>query len=238
MPCFFPDDFDATKLIAQGPGKLLKYLICDGERVESDQPYCEIEVMKTVMPLIATSTGTIRHVARIGAILEAGDVLCDVAVEDATGVRMCAPFTGEFTKMHTRLLTGMLPDDSPLVRFSRTSTGVDQILAGYDYNGDPTEVLFDVLGTLPLVVDDFMESREAVISRARPSARLELREIAEAMSASIVGEAKGENTIDAVSAAVMRVRALINEYGADFAPLAAFCERHEGGLAQRVERVC
>lgn len=237
LPCFFPDDFDATKLIAQGPGKLLKYLICDGERVESNQPYCEIEVMKTVMPLIATSTGTIRHVARVGAILEAGDVLCDVAVEDATGVRRCAPFTGEFTKMHTRSLTGMLPDDSPLVRFSRTSTGVDQILAGYDYNGDPTEVLFDVLGTLPLVVDDFMESREAVISRARPSARLELREIAEAMSASIVGEANGENTTDAVSAAVMRVRALINEYGADFAPLAAFCERHDGGLAQSRARV-
>ena len=84
-PFFFPDDFDASKLIAPGPGKLLKYLIADGEHVEANKPYCEIEVMKTVMPLIATSSGVISHVARIGAILEAGDVLCDVAIEDTAG---------------------------------------------------------------------------------------------------------------------------------------------------------
>ena len=237
VPCFFPDDFDATKLVAQGPGKLLKFLVADGERVEQNQPYCEIEVMKTVMPLIATSTGFIRHVAQIGAILEAGDVLCDVTVEDAAGVRQSEPFTGQFPKMHSRSLTGMLPDDSPLVRFARMSTGVLQILAGYDFNSDPTEVLFDVLGTLPLVVDDFMESREAVISRARPKARRELREIAETMSASIVGDTVEDSTTDAVSSAVNRVRALIAEYGVDFAPLAAFCERHEGGLSQSRARV-
>ena len=237
FPCFFPDDFDATKLVAQGPGKLLKYLVGDGERVAANEPYCEIEVMKTVMPLLATTTGKISHVAPIGAILEAGDVLCDVAVEDTTGVRQTKPFTGEFQKMQSRSLTGMLPEDSPLVKFARNSTGVQQILAGYDFNGDPTEVLFDVLGTLPLVVDDFMESRESVISRARPKARDELRQIAEQMSASIIGQASGENTTDAVSVAVSRVRHLIYEYGADFAPLAAFCERHEGGLSQSRARV-
>ena len=237
FPCFFPDDFDATKLVAQGPGKLLKFLVGDGERVEINQPYCEIEVMKTVMPLIATSTGIVRHVARIGAILEAGDVLCDVAVEDSAGVRHSKPFTGEFTKMRSRSLIGMLPDDSPLARFTRSNAGVHQILAGYDFNGDPTEVLFDVLGTLPLVVDDFMESREAVISRAKPKARSALREIAESMSASIVGDFRADNTTDAVSVAVTRLRELIDEYGADFAPLASFCERHQGGLAQSRARV-
>ena len=236
-PFFFPDDFDASKLIAPGPGKLLKYLIADGEHVEANKPYCEIEVMKTVMPLIATSSGVISHVARIGAILEAGDVLCDVAIEDTAGVRQFKPFTGEFTKMLSRSLTGMLPDDSPLARFTRTNAGVLQIMSGYDYNGDPTEILFDVLGTLPLVVDDFMESREAVISRARPQARRELREIAEAMSASIVNDVKEDNTTDAVSAAVSRIRNLIEEYGADFAPLDAFCKRHDGGLSQSQARV-
>ena len=115
--------------------------------------------------------------------------------------------------------------------------GVLQIMSGYDYNGDPTEILFDVLGTLPLVVDDFMESREAVISRARPQARRELREIAEAMSASIVNDVKEDNTTDAVSAAVSRIRNLIEEYGADFAPLDAFCKRHDGGLSQSQARV-
>ena len=236
-PCFFPDDFDATKLVAQGPGKLLKFLVEDGERVVANQPYCEIEVMKTVMPLIATSTGIIRHIARIGAILEAGDVLCNVDVEDVSGVQQSKPFTGNFTRMRTRSLIGMLPDDSPLARFTRSNAGVVQILAGYDFNGDPLEVLFDVLGTLPLVVDDFMESREAVISRAKPKARDDLREIAETMSASIIADSNSDATTDAVSVAVSQIRHLIDEYGADFAPLAAFCERHSGGLAQSRARV-
>ena len=51
----------------------------------------------TVMPLIATSSGVISHVARIGAILEAGDVLCDVAIED-TGLRQFKPFTRSLRK--------------------------------------------------------------------------------------------------------------------------------------------
>ena len=44
-------------MTAPGTGKLLKYLVLDGGRAVEGVPYCEIEVMKTVMPLVATSTG-------------------------------------------------------------------------------------------------------------------------------------------------------------------------------------
>ena len=64
-----------------------------------------------------------------------------------------------------------------------------------------------------------------------------VREIAEAMSASIVNDVKEDNTTDAVSAAVSVISNLIEEYGADFAQLDAFCKRHDGGLSQSQARV-
>ena len=77
-PCFFPEDFDPTKMIAPGTGKLLRYLVPDSGRAVEGVAYCEIEVMKTVMPLLATSTGTITQLVQPGAALEPGDALCNV----------------------------------------------------------------------------------------------------------------------------------------------------------------
>ena len=74
-PCFFPEDFDATKLCANTTGKLLKFLVPNGGSCKVNEPYCEIEVMKTVMPLISTTSGIVSHVAQIGSQLEPGNVL-------------------------------------------------------------------------------------------------------------------------------------------------------------------
>eukprot|EP00982_Pelagococcus_subviridis_P001048 8567-Pelagococcus_subviridis.AAC.1 len=96
-PCFFPDDFDPTKMCAPGTGKLLRYLVPDGGRAVEGVAYCEIEVMKTVMPLMATSTGVVAHKVQPGSALETGDELCAVAVEDPSAVKVSQPFSGEFT---------------------------------------------------------------------------------------------------------------------------------------------
>jgi hypothetical protein len=94
-----------------------------------------IEVMKTVMPLLATSTGVITHLMQPGAALETADTLCLVEVEDPSAVKLSRPFKGEFPRIERRKLTGTLRDDSALVRFNVNSTGIIQLLAGYDYNG-------------------------------------------------------------------------------------------------------
>lgn len=103
-------------------------------------------------------------------------------------------------------------------------------MVGYDYNGDLIEVLFDVFGTLLFVVDDFMELWEVVILCVCLLVWFELCEIVEVMLVFIVGEVNGENMIDVVFVAVMRVRVLINEYGVDFVSLVVFCECYDGGL--------
>ena len=245
QPCFFPDDFDPTKMIAPGTGKLLRYLVPDGGRAVEGVAYCEIEVMKTVMPLLATSTGTVAHLLQPGAALEPGDALCNVEVEDPSAVKVSQPFVGDFTRIEPRKLTGALQDDSTLVRFNLNHIGIIQLLAGYDFNKtpDPVTPLLEVLGTMRLALDDFVETKQAVLSRAGKAALKELTEIEELMTAAMDAQAtrapRDSETAagDVVSIAVARVKALIDEHGPDFLPLRAFVEQFEGGLHMNRVRV-
>ena len=149
-PCFFPDDFDPTKMSAPGTGKLIRYLVPDGGRAVEGVAYCEVEVMKTVMPLLATSTGLVTHLLQPGAALETGDALCAVEVEDPSSVKVSQPFSGEFTKIESRKLTGALKDDGALVKFNVNTAGIHQLLAGYDFNktADPVTPLLEVLDAI------------------------------------------------------------------------------------------
>ena len=234
-PCFFPDDFDPTKMSAPGTGKLIRYLVPDGGRAVEGVAYCEVEVMKTVMPLLATSTGLVTHLLQPGAALETGDALCAVEVEDPSSVKVSQPFSGEFTKIESRKLTGALKDDGALVKFNVNTAGIHQLLAGYDFNktADPVTPLLEVLGTLELALDDFSETKQAVSSRASKAALAELASIEEFMQSAMVTD----DGTDVVSVAVKRVRDLIDEHGPDFAPLRSFVDQFEGGLHMNRVRV-
>ena len=241
-PCFFPEDNDPTRMTAPGTGKLLRYLVPDGGRAVEGLAYCEIEVMKTVMPLLATSTGVVTHLLQPGSALETGDALCAVEVEDPAAVKVSQPFVGAFTKFSGRKLTAPLRDDSALVKFNVNSTGIIQLLAGYDFNknDDPVTPLLEVIGTMRLAVDDFAETKQAVSSRADKAALEALAEIenlmrdSEKKSGVDVGEA---SAVDVVSVAVKRVKDLIDEHGPDFLPLRSFVEQFEGGLHMNRVRV-
>jgi acetyl-CoA carboxylase/biotin carboxylase 1 len=234
-PCFFPDDFDPTKMSAPGTGKLIRYLVPDGGRAVEGVAYCEVEVMKTVMPLLATSTGLVTHLTQPGAALETGDALCAVEVEDPSSVKVSQPFSGEFTKIESRKLTGALKHDSALVKFTVNTAGIHQLLAGYDFNktADPVTPLLEVLGTMELALDEFSETKQAVSSRASKAALTELASIEEFMQSAMVTD----DGTDVVSVAVKRVRDLIDEHGPDFAPLRSFVDQFEGGLHMNRVRV-
>ena len=245
-PCFFPDDRDPTRFTAPGTGKLLKYLVPDGGRAAEGVPYCEIEVMKTVMPLVATSTGIVTHLLQPGAALETGDEVCAVEVEDPSSVKVSEPFTGEFTRFEARKLTGALKGDSALVKFNVNSAGIIQILAGYDFtaNDDPVTPLLQVIGTARLAADDFAETKEAVSSRADAAALAELVAIEALLGTAVQAELAGEDSAaaaaagkDVVSVAVRRVKDLIEKCGPDFLPMRAFVEQFEGGLHMNRVRV-
>lgn len=51
--CFYPPDFDPSNMCSNSAGKLVEYLVSDNEHVKEGQPYCNIEAMKMIMPLLA-----------------------------------------------------------------------------------------------------------------------------------------------------------------------------------------
>ena len=44
LTCLLANETDPTKLLAVSPGKLMRYLVADGDHVSENQPIAEIEV--------------------------------------------------------------------------------------------------------------------------------------------------------------------------------------------------
>jgi biotin carboxyl carrier protein len=57
--CLLQSDHDPSRLIAETPCKLMRFLVTDGSHVDTDVPYAEVEVMKMCMPLLSPASGTI-----------------------------------------------------------------------------------------------------------------------------------------------------------------------------------
>ena len=90
--CVFEKDNDPTLLRSASAGKLLKFLVDDGGHVNSGQAYAEIEVMKMVMSLCSPSAGVLQHRKVAGCILESGDIVSVISLDDASQVRRAHPF--------------------------------------------------------------------------------------------------------------------------------------------------
>lgn len=62
----FQNDHDPSKLLAETPCKLLRFLVPDGSHVEANTPYAEVEVMKMCMPLLLPASGVIHFLLTEG----------------------------------------------------------------------------------------------------------------------------------------------------------------------------
>lgn len=92
--CLFVDDYDPTVLRAAMGGKVVRFLVGDGDTVKKDQPFCEVEVMKMIMPVLALEEGKITLLKTAGAVMEPGDVLARLELADPSKVRKAEKFTG------------------------------------------------------------------------------------------------------------------------------------------------
>ena len=84
---------------APSPGKLVRYVVEDGDHVDAGQAYAEVEVMKMYMPLTVGEAGSIRLIMQPGAVLEAGALLGILTLDDPSRVRHARPFDGQLPKM-------------------------------------------------------------------------------------------------------------------------------------------
>ncbi|XP_063979421.1 acetyl-CoA carboxylase isoform X2 [Diachasmimorpha longicaudata] len=94
--CIFEKDNDPSLLRSPSAGKLINFLVEDGGHVEAGQSYAEIEVMKMVMTVTASESGSIFYVKRPGAVLEAGTLIAHLELDDPSLVTKAQEYTGQF----------------------------------------------------------------------------------------------------------------------------------------------
>lgn len=126
--CLLEQENDPTQLRTPSPGKLVKFLVENGSHVGKGQPFAEVEVMKMYMPLIAAEAGMVNLIKQPGAVLEAGDILGVLALDDPSKVKSAQNFLGLLPDLGSPQVMGAKPPQ----RFVYLVHILQNILQGFD----------------------------------------------------------------------------------------------------------
>eukprot|EP00118_Oscarella_pearsei_P019122 m.200500 g.200500 ORF g.200500 m.200500 type:complete len:446 (+) comp39591_c0_seq27:2006-3343(+) len=126
--CVFEKENDPSLLRSPCPGKLTEYLTEDGGHVFSGDPYCDIEVMKSVITLSVSESGCVHYVKYPGAILDAGTVVARLDLDDPTKIKRAKPYEGVFPFCQTSFDTSKA---SVSQTFRTARRALENVLNGY-----------------------------------------------------------------------------------------------------------
>lgn len=98
-------DHDPSQLRTPSPGKLIRYMVKDGDHVNSGDVYAEVEVMKMYMPIITKAAGIFTSTKLISSTLSNGDVIGILKLDDPTSVRRALPFSGVIPEFEYQIVT-------------------------------------------------------------------------------------------------------------------------------------
>lgn len=126
--CLLEQENDPTQLRTPSPGKLVKFTVENGEHVKAGQTFAEVEVMKMYMPLITQEEGTVNLIKQPGAILEAGDILGILTLDDPSRVKHAQPFSAQLPALGPPQVVG----NKPPQRFALLHSILQNILQGFD----------------------------------------------------------------------------------------------------------
>nr|ASZ00202.1 acetyl-CoA carboxylase 1 [Monsonia emarginata] len=154
--CLLQNDHDPSKLIAETPCKLLRYLVSDGSHVEADMPFAEVEVMKMCMPLLSPASGVIQFKMSEGQAMQAGELIARLDLDDPSAVRKAEPFQGSFPVLGPpTAISGKVHQ-----RCAASLNAAKMILAGYEHNID--EVVQNLLTCLDSPELPFLQWQESL----------------------------------------------------------------------------
>ncbi|OIT39824.1 PREDICTED: acetyl-CoA carboxylase 1-like [Nicotiana attenuata] len=154
--CLLQNDHDPSKLVAETPCKLLRYLISDGSHVDADTPYAEVEVMKMCMPLLSPASGVIHFKMSDGQAMQAGELIASLDLDDPSAVRKAEPFRGSFPLLGPpTAISGKVHQ-----RCAASQNAARMILAGYEHNVD--EVIQNLLSCLDSPELPFLQWQECL----------------------------------------------------------------------------
>ncbi|PRQ21506.1 putative ligase [Rosa chinensis] len=154
--CLLQNDHDPSKLIAETPCKLLRFLVADDSHIDADTPYAEVEVMKMCMPLLSPASGVIHFQLSEGQAMQAGELIARLDLDDPSAVRKTEPFHGSFPVLGPpTAISGKIHQ-----RCAASLNAARMILAGYEHNID--EVVQNLLNCLDSPELPFLQWQECL----------------------------------------------------------------------------
>lgn len=130
---------DPSIIRTTSPGKLVRYLVGDGEHVDGGQEFVEVEVMKMYMTLCTQEAGTIRHMKSPGAILEAGDVIAQLILDDPSKIQKSEICYEPFPDQFRRNCNGQRPDQV----VARSLDALGSLLQGFQLPESRAETIIE-----------------------------------------------------------------------------------------------
>ncbi|KAI8906307.1 carboxyl transferase domain-containing protein [Gorgonomyces haynaldii] len=155
---------DPTKIRSPSPGKLVRYLVEDGDQVHAGDAIAEIEVMKMYMPLLATEDGVFKILKPAGSSLSNGDVIGSLILDNPDRVKRATKFDGVLPKFPKPSQYG----EKLHQRFQELLEEATNILNGYEVDETPASVIQElktVLRNPSLPVLEYQQIISSVSSR-------------------------------------------------------------------------
>ncbi len=166
----FEQEYDPSNFKAIMPGKLIKILIQSGTHVNKGDPFAEIEVMKMYMPLIVPESGIIDIIAQQGLILQIGQTIAKLRLDDESQVRKANKYEkNTFNKCNDPEKKSVRIDRKFINAFKR----VEYMLDGYicctdidmNYVTDAVYLMMNALRDPKLPLDEFNTALEPLHGR-------------------------------------------------------------------------
>ncbi|XP_074264154.1 acetyl-CoA carboxylase 1-like [Silene latifolia] len=169
--CLLQNDHDPSKLVAETPCKLLRYLVADGSHIDADTPFAEVEVMKMCMPLLSPAAGMIQFTMSEGQAMQAGELIARLDLDDPSAVRKAEPFCGGFPVLGPpTAVSGKVHQ-----RCAASLNAARMILSGYEHNiAEVVQSLLNCLDSPELPFLQWQECLSVLAARLPKDLRSEL----------------------------------------------------------------
>nr|CCC50055.1 putative acetyl-CoA carboxylase, fragment [Trypanosoma vivax Y486] len=193
----FSGDIDPTKVRASVPGRFVRYLVGDSAHVEEGTVMAELEVMKMVLPLRASTVGVLHHRVSPGSTIALGTLIAEITPDDPSKVMRPCEATEPWSP---NLLCAASKDRvtgraDGLARARRGAEELWNMVRGYHFSGIPLDrrlksALTDLrslsLSSVSLVALNLPFISECAAMNADSTPNCKLRAVIEALIAEYV----------------------------------------------------
>ncbi|KAH8060971.1 acetyl-CoA carboxylase [Aureococcus anophagefferens] len=140
---FVPQAFDPSEVRSDVTGKIVRWLKDDGDGVAKGETFAEVEAMKMIMPLKAADAGKISTAVAAGSVIETGDLLANLELDDPSKARSISLFEGTQLDLPGLAATGDAATDA-LRAYEASVDTLSKAMDGYDAPGSSAEAAVGV----------------------------------------------------------------------------------------------